>query len=1265
VTGIFAILAAGSIAGAVEGWADAFADTSVRTWSIAGFVTLRAAVLFAVSVCVFTRRPPRRHAREPIAFVACAVALAAVVLLEKPSDTASTSLVVVGDLVALAAWAWLLVSFVVLGRCFGLLPEARGLVTRGPYRLVRHPVYLGEFVGVAGLLIASPTVRNAGLAVAFVAAQAVRMRLEERALTEEFPEYAAYSTGTPRIIPRTRPRVRAGRSAAVAGAFLFTALLTAPIGATAAKPSLATPTPVAPAAGARLDGVPWFGWTPVAGAAQYEFQIAADSGMNAPVLGAGQDRFFTKNTRATIKKSLPDRTYWWRVRASTAKGAVSPWSAPRAFTKTLSAPRPLSPAGGIAVSYPDTPLKLVWSAVDRAAKYLVTIAADPGLGTVIGGKPVETYATAFTRAGALPPGTYYWGVTPVDAQGNPGAPSAVASFVWVWPSTTAVRVDDLVAAPEVFDPQFSWDAVPGAARYELEVNASQDFAPGSKVCCTGTTIGTMYSPVAVLKDNRYYWRVRAYDVDGNPGVWNEGPVIDKRFDKVPPVAGTSIKNLRMRDNLADPGSDVDPGTPIYDTHVPLITWAPVPGAASYQVEVAPMGASDCNWTAPASHWVVNTTVNAWSPLGSGWNFVKPYPDPLSVATDLPALVRHTTYCARVRARSDRDGAGGDVYGDYTYFANGIAATTPGPSFRWVGYPNGGPCSAVCNAGYIGQADYLVPQSGTVSVRTPYFTWRPLTRPAVTLTNTGGAPALAVYAQVSKTLAIEIGGGELVVWEHLFGTTWVEREYFPYTSVADLAQEINGFAPFTGLGSDFISATALGAGPLAPGTFDIAPGKMSYFVLVAKDAQFSNIVDYGFTQVPAYSPRSLLKPTSYPDETTSYYWVVLPASQANGGEAAGTPLLAAAQTFEKRSTPPDRLEPAGGADITGHPTFRWTSVEGARRYRLQVAQDDRFGTLLEDVLTDSTAYTSNTTYPADAVLYWRVRADDENLIGLTWSSIGTFQKRLATPRVTPGMPTSGDYIPTWTWDPIPGAVSYDVHVDLPDGTQRDLTGMRTAALTPIVMYGTGVFRWKVRANFPRQPFGTVAGPYSGTHFFTRTIAEPTGVRSDSSQKYPLLLWEPKPGPKSYRVQISTRADFATFVEDIFTDNTSHAPLLMHPAYVGDDPVYWRVAAVDEGRNTGDWSPTQRIGLVKKLRLLARGTPKRKRVRKVVVTVLSETKRPIAGATVRVSGAGARAARARTNRRGTATFRIRATKRGSISFRATKSGYGAATLKLRVR
>ena len=217
------------------------------------------------------------------------------------------------------------------------------------------------------------------------------------------------------------------------------------------------------------------------------------------------------------------------------------------------------------------------------------------------------------------------------------------------------------------------------------------------------------------------------------------------------------------------------------------------------------------------------------------------------------------------------------------------------------------------------------------------------------------------------------------------------------------------------------------------------GKQSYFVIVSKDANFSNIVDYAFTHVPAYSPRSLIKPTTYSDETTLYYWAVLPATGFNGGGAVGDPLMAAASNFQKQSIPPSQLSPDDGALATTQPVFRWTPVEGARRYRFQVAQEPTFAAPLEDVPTASTSYTPFATYPADTTLYWRVRADDENLIGLNWSSVRTLQRKLPTPTTDPSNPTIGDFTPAWKWSNVTGSSGYTFSMDGPDGRPQGVVG----------------------------------------------------------------------------------------------------------------------------------------------------------------------------------------------------------------------------------
>ena len=216
---LFAAAAAVNASAAAGDLASAATTPTAATIAVAVYGVLRMGVYLMFAAFVAVRGPARRPSREPVAFISCALALASVTLLHAPGADAEARQVVAGDAVTVVGSAWMLVSILALGRCFGILPEARGLVTRGPYRLVRHPLYLGELTAALGLVIAQPELWNIMVMAVFVGSQALRMPLEERALGHEFPEYERYVAVTPRILPRpSRGLVRISAASAPAPA---------------------------------------------------------------------------------------------------------------------------------------------------------------------------------------------------------------------------------------------------------------------------------------------------------------------------------------------------------------------------------------------------------------------------------------------------------------------------------------------------------------------------------------------------------------------------------------------------------------------------------------------------------------------------------------------------------------------------------------------------------------------------------------------------------------------------------------------------------------------------------------------------------------------------------------------------------------------------------------------------------------------------------------------------------------------------------------
>lgn len=299
------------------------------------------------------------------------------------------------------------------------------------------------------------------------------------------------------------------------------------------------PTPLGPANGAPVT-VPFaISWSAVSapGILYYNWQVSPSPSMT-PVIAQGTD--VAPTTQDTVS-GLPNGTYYWQVQAVQADSAAiggeiaGAFSAPQSFTVTganagePAAPTLNPPQTGATVFHPYFLFGMSWSTVPGATGYDVEFDSVDASFAVLYTNGSMVTGTSTLAGNFAQPGTYYFRVQAVNAQGARSVPSTVVTVVIAYnaPLSAPPTPADPPASATVtfpFTVSFTNVPIPQPQCYEVQFSTSSSFStieydvplidPDVPFVTTpGST--SSYTVTQGLVGGITYWRVRATEGDAS------------------------------------------------------------------------------------------------------------------------------------------------------------------------------------------------------------------------------------------------------------------------------------------------------------------------------------------------------------------------------------------------------------------------------------------------------------------------------------------------------------------------------------------------------------------------------------------------------------------------------------------------------------------------------------------------------------------------------------------------------------------------------
>ena len=602
-------------------------------------------------------------------------------------------------------------------------------------------------------------------------------------------------------------------------------------------------------------------------------------------------------------------------------------------------------------------------------------------------------------------------------------------------------------------PTLKWNAVSGAAKYEVYRARSKD----GTYTKYSTTTGTSYTNTSYIENgNTYYYKVRALDANGTAGAWS------------------SIVSVTYKQTLPAPtvtGGNDSQGRP-------TLKWKAVSGAAKYEVYRArskdgdyikystvtgtsytntsyiengntyyyKVRALDANGTAGAWSSVVSVTYKQTLPAPTVTGGNDSQGRPTLKWNAVSGAAKYEVY----RARS-KDG-------DYIKYS-----TVTGTSYTNTSYIESGntyyyKVRALKSDGTAGAWSSIVAVTykQTLSAPTavtggndaqgrPTLTWKAVT----------GAAKYEVYRARSLN-------GDYIKYSTVTGTSYTNTSYIEngntyYYKVRALKSDGTAGAWSSIVAVTYkqtLSAPAVTGGNDAQGrptlTWKAVSGAAKYEVYRArsKDGTYTK---YSTTTGTAYTN------SSYLTSGATYYYKVR-ALGANGN--AGPYSAVVSVTCRLKLTAPSVT---GGNDAQGRPTLKWNAVSGAAKYEVYRARSMN-GDYVKYSTVTGTSYT-NTSYLANGTTYYyKVRAlGSDGSYGPYSTPVSvTYKAPFGAPLVTGSKDSQGR--PALKWDKVTDAAKYEVYrARSKDGTYSLMSTQSATGYTNTSYLANGTtYYYKVRA-----------------------------------------------------------------------------------------------------------------------------------------------------------------------------------------------------------